>query len=218
MILQAKNICKTFTKPVHISVLKDISIEMKPSETVAIIGKSGEGKTTLLHILGSLEYPSTGEITICGLVVNKTTAPFLRNQKIGFIFQNHNLLEEYTALENVLMPAKINRTEKRLKAKALHLLEEVGLSDRTSFQAKFLSGGEKQRVAIARAFLNDPELILADEPSGNLDNDNSKIIYSLLLTSAQKKGKALLIVTHDQGLAALCGKTYTLESGKLLKK
>ena len=209
MILKATKISKSFKTPVVVRVLGEISLEVDAGETVAITGKSGEGKTTLLHILGTLETPTTGEVEICG---EKASAK-LRNEQIGFIFQAYNLLEEYTVLENVLMPAKIGKKEKRKEA--LALLEEVGLSHRLHFPAKLLSGGEKQRVALARAFLNDPALILADEPSGNLDHANSHMIYDLLLNAAKKRNKALVVVTHDQELASLCQKHYSLMDGKL---
>lgn len=219
MILKAKNISKSFKSPTLVTVLNNISLEVNAGETVAITGKSGEGKTTLLHILGTLEAPTTGTLEICGSLSEPSSWTTLRNQKIGFIFQAYNLLEDYTVLDNVLMPAKIAQKDIRpgsfSHTRALELLEEVGLSHRTNFQAKFLSGGEKQRVAIARAFLNDPDLILADEPSGNLDHAHSTAIYNLLLSSALKRGKALIVVTHDPELAGLCHKTYSLLDGKL---
>jgi lipoprotein-releasing system ATP-binding protein len=213
-VLKAKQISKSFKSPIDLTVLKNISLEIKAGETVAITGKSGEGKTTLLHILGTLEPPTEGTIEICGIKANSSNWSKLRNEQIGFIFQAYNLLEDYTVLENVLMPAKIGgRTD--CEKRAFELLEEVGLSHRAHFPAKLLSGGEKQRAAIARAFLNDPALILADEPSGNLDHAHSTIIYNLLLGAAQKRGKALIVVTHDRELAALCQKTYALLDGEL---
>ena len=217
MILKAKNISKSFKSPTEVTILKNISLEIKAGETVAIMGKSGEGKTTLLHILGTLEPATEGTLEICGLAATSANWNYLRNQKIGFIFQAYNLLEDYTVLENILMPAKIAHQDTRpgstAHQKALELLKEVGLDHRADFPAKLLSGGEKQRAAIARAFLNDPALILADEPSGNLDHANSTIIYNLLLGAAQKRGKALIVVTHDRELAALCQKTYSLLDG-----
>jgi len=219
MILSAKNISKSFKAPIKTTILKNISLEVAAGETVAIMGKSGEGKTTLLHILGTLEPPTEGSLEICGLPATSSNQNHLRNQKIGFIFQAYNLLEDYTVLENILMPAKIAHQDIKpgspAHQRALELLEEVGLSHRADFPAKLLSGGEKQRAAIARAFLNDPVLILADEPSGNLDHAHSTIIYNLLLGAAQKRGKALIVVTHDRELAALCQKTYSLMDGVL---
>jgi lipoprotein-releasing system ATP-binding protein len=217
MILKAKNISKKFKSPMEVTILNNISLEVQAGETVAIMGKSGEGKTTLLHILGTLEPATEGSLEICGIAVSPSNWNELRNQKIGFIFQAYNLLEDYTVLENVLMPAKIANKDTRpgsaAHERALELLQEVGLAHRADFPAKLLSGGEKQRAAIARAFLNDPALILADEPSGNLDHANSTIIYNLLLGAAQKRGKALIVVTHDRELAALCKKTYSLMDG-----
>ncbi len=218
-ILSASKISKSFKNPINVTVLKNISLQIKAGETVAITGKSGEGKTTLLHILGTLEPPTEGTLEICGLPANASNCSRLRNQHIGFIFQAYNLLEDYTVLDNVLMPAKIGNQNvlpgSPSHKRALELLEEVGLSRRANFPAKLLSGGEKQRAAIARAFQSDPALILADEPSGNLDHAHSTIIYNLLLGAAQKRGKALIVVTHDQELAALCQKTYSLMDGEL---
>jgi lipoprotein-releasing system ATP-binding protein len=219
MILRAKKISKSFKSPIDVTILKNISLEINAGETVAIMGKSGEGKTTLLHILGTLESPTEGSLEICGMAASSSNWNYLRNQKIGFIFQAYNLLEDYTVLENILMPAKIAHQDTQpgspAHQRALELLAEVGLTHRADFPAKLLSGGEKQRAAIARAFLNDPALILADEPSGNLDHAHSTIIYNLLLGAAQKRGKALIVVTHDRELAALCKKTYSLMDGVL---
>lgn len=212
MILQAKKICKRFEKPTLVEVLKGVSLEIFAGESVAITGKSGEGKSTLLHILGTLEEASEGEILICGKPL--LNLPEIRNRHIGFIFQTFNLLEDYTVLENVLMPAKIGRSPLN-REKGLQLLEEVGLLHRADFPAKLLSGGEKQRAAIARAFCNDPDLILADEPSGNLDHAHSVVIHELLINSAKKRNKALIIVTHDNELASLCDTGYLLMDGVL---
>jgi len=213
MILQVKKVYKRFEKPTPVEVLKGISLEVHAGETIAITGKSGEGKSTLLHILGTLEKPSKGEVVICGKPL--LNLPEIRNQHIGFIFQTFNLLEDYTVLENVLMPAKIGRRPLNTE-KALQLLEEVGLLHRADFPAKLLSGGEKQRAAIARALCNDPDLILADEPSGNLDHAHSVAIHELLIGSAKKRNKALVIVTHDKELASLCDRTYLLMDGVLI--
>src|SRR5579885_2914386 len=171
ILLKAKGLSKTYSSPTLVEVLKNITLEVEQGEAIAIMGKSGEGKSTLLHILGTLEKPSDGEIEICGKKVSHFPLAPLRNQHIGFIFQSFNLLEDYTALENVLMPAKIGRKATHPNSEAyqrgLNLLERVGLSPRAHFLTKLLSGGEKQRVAIARALCNDPDLIFADEPSGN---------------------------------------------------
>ncbi len=214
MILQAKNITKTFRFPNTTELFSNISFELKAGESMSISGRSGSGKTTLLHILGTLEEPDTGEILIAGTPFSKANGATLRNKHIGFIFQSFNLLEDFTALENVLMPARIARKTVSQEY-GLHLLEQVGLEKLADFPAKLLSGGEKQRVAIARALCNDPDLILADEPSGNLDQANAELIGSLLVHLVEKKNKGLILVTHDSALASLCQKQYQLSSGHL---
>jgi lipoprotein-releasing system ATP-binding protein len=208
MILKARNIQKSYPK---VPVLTDISLTVAAGETVAICGKSGVGKTTLLHILGTLEEPDSGELEISGVRLTRHNGAKLRNQQIGFIFQAYNLLEDFTALENVLMPARIARLAAS-RQKGLDLLEQVGLVDRADFPVKLLSGGERQRVAIARALCNDPNLILADEPTGNLDRANAKMIGDLLLSLH----KSLIIVTHDSAIAELVEKRYLLQDGSLL--
>lgn len=207
MILKASHITKSYPK---VKVLSDISLNAHSGESIAISGRSGEGKTTLLHILGTLEEPDSGGIEIGGEKLTRSNASRLRNQQIGFVFQAYNLLEDFTALENVLMPARIARLSPSRK-RGLELLELVGLQDRADFPARLLSGGERQRAAIARALCNDPALILADEPSGNLDRANAKKIGDLLLSLR----KTLILVTHDPDLASLCHKRYTLQDGKL---
>ena len=220
MILKAKNLTKKFKSPIEVTVLDDISLEAAAGETIAIIGKSGEGKTTLLHLLGTLEAPTAGSVEICGEVATGQNSPYLRNTHIGFVFQAYHLLDECTVLDNVLMPARIGGIETRSGSpaykRALTLLEDVGLLHRQNFLAKLLSGGEKQRTAIARALINNPSIILADEPSGNLDNAHSQAIYSLLFDEVQKRNKALIVVTHDLKLASGCKKTYALQDGKLI--
>lgn len=207
MILKAKEIKKSYFK---VPVLSGISLSVKSGESVAICGRSGSGKTTLLHILGTLEEPDSGEIEIDGQRLTRSSAPHIRNQQIGFIFQAYNLLDDFTALENVLMPARIAR--KRLsRQKGLELLSLVDLQSKADLPAKLLSGGERQRVAIARALCNAPNLILADEPTGNLDRTNGKKIGELLLSLK----KSLILVTHDPELAALCNHQYLLKEGQL---
>jgi len=207
MILTAKNICKTYPK---VELLKNISLSVENGESIAICGRSGEGKTTLLHILGTLEQPDSGQIEIGGKSLTRSNAATIRNKEIGFIFQSYNLLEDFTTLENVLMPARIAR-EPAEREKGLELLRLVGLEDRADFPAKLLSGGERQRVAIARALCNNPHLILADEPTGNLDRANAQKIGELLLSL----NKTFILVTHDAELASLCDKQYTLQDGVL---
>lgn len=218
-LLCAKNIWKKFTYPNEMTILKGVDLTVHRGETVAITGPSGEGKSTLLHILGTLDSPSDGTIEIVGQDVSTFNKSRIRNQNIGFVFQSFHLLEDYTALENVLMPTRIGRKSFTKNSPSyLHgkqLLNRVGLSDRIDYSVKQLSGGEKQRVAIARAFCNDPDLIFADEPSGNLDHANSEIIHNLLIDFAKKENKGLIVVTHDQALASLTDKRYTLSGGLL---
>jgi lipoprotein-releasing system ATP-binding protein len=217
MILETTHIKKSFFDPKRLDVLKDISLTVAAGESVAICGRSGEGKTTLLHILGTLEEPDSGDIAIAGVKVNRKNAYLLRQKHIGYIFQSFNLLEDWTAIENVLMPAQIARQKIDPKsaayARAMDLLQNVGLADRSKTMAKLLSGGERQRVAIARALCNDPGLILADEPSGNLDRANAKKIGELLIECVQKQKKSLILATHDSDLASLCHQRFVLQDG-----
>lgn len=213
-ILIAKNLAKTFTYPTRCELLKGVSLTVHEGETVAIMGPSGVGKSTLLHILGTLDTPSSGSLDIAGQNALGDTHASLRNKHIGFIFQNYNLLDEYSVLDNVLMPAKIGRQGDHVPI-AKKLLDTVGMGNHASHLAKLLSGGEKQRVAIARALCNNPDLILADEPSGNLDDTNSARIHKLLIASAKELNKALIVVTHDFELAKQCDQVYTLHDGYL---
>ena len=212
MTLTAKELWKTYENP-PVKILRGVSLTVEPGESVAICGRSGEGKTTLLHLLGGLENPSSGLVTIDGEPLHKGAA-HLRNQKIGFVFQSFHLLEDCTALENVLMPSRIARRPIDL-AYGLELLRRVDLESRANIPAHLLSGGEKQRVAFARALCNDPDFILADEPSGNLDRGHAQRIGDLLLECTRRK-KGLILVTHDPELAALCQRRYTLQEGVLI--
>lgn len=221
-ILSAKKISKTFTHPLSVEVLKSVSLDIYPGESVAIMGASGEGKSTLLQILGTLEAPTSGELIIAGKSVSTHPSPSLRNQHIGFVFQGFNLLDDYTVLQNVLMPALIagELIHKNAPAykRACALLEKVGLSHRMNFSTKLLSGGEKQRAALARALCNDPEILLADEPTGNLDHDTSSRIQELLTHSVKELNKSLIVVTHDKALAELCDRKLILCDGHFLKE
>lgn len=214
MILEAKNLSKTFHFPKETPLFSNISLVLKKGESIAITGRSGSGKTTLLHILGTLEKPDSGEVLIANTPFSKENSHKLRNKHIGFVFQSFNLLEDFTALENVLMPAQIARIPIS-KEHGMHLLNQVGLIDRANFPAKLLSGGEKQRVAIARALCNNPDVIFADEPSGNLDSANAHAIGELLLNLTEKKEKGLVLVTHERSLALACKKRYSLSEGNL---
>jgi lipoprotein-releasing system ATP-binding protein len=220
--IEAIDIHKAFYHPIKVDVLKGVTLRVKKGESTAIVGASGEGKSTLLHILGSLESSCQGRLLIAGKEVTSSKSSYIRNHHVGFVFQTYNLLEDYTTLENVLMPARIGR--KRVSVgdewhnHALSLIEKVGLSDRANFPAKLLSGGEKQRVAIARALCNNPDLVLADEPSGNLDHNTSVIIHQLLISCAKEDGKALIVATHDMELASLCDHCYVLKDGLLFQE
>ena len=213
-ILIAKQLSKTFLSPSPCEILKNISLTVHEGEAIAIMGPSGVGKSTLLHILGTLDNPSSGSLEIAGKNAMGDASSSLRNQHIGFIFQNFNLLDEYTVLDNVLMPAKIARKGNQ-ETEAKNRLKKVGLTSHMHHLAKVLSGGEKQRVAIARALCNNPDVILADEPSGNLDDTNSQMIHELLISSVKKLNKALVVVTHNSELAKRCDKIYTLHEGEL---
>jgi lipoprotein-releasing system ATP-binding protein len=218
-ILSAKNIRKSFTTPYLIEILKGISLDLHPNESIAIIGASGEGKSTLLHILGTLEEASSGDLIISGESVLRKPSPILRNRHIGFVFQTFHLLEDYTVLHNVLMPALIAGKDIRKGGatyeRAIELLCKVGLEKRIHFSTKLLSGGEKQRTSLARALCNDPEILLADEPSGNLDHETSQQIHQLLINSVKELNKGLIVVTHDMNLASLCDRRLILCDGRL---
>jgi lipoprotein-releasing system ATP-binding protein len=220
-LLRAENIHKSFYYPVKAQILNGVDLTVSEGETVAIMGRSGEGKSTLLHILGTLEKACHGLLEIAGKDIAHVSKTEIRNKHVGFVFQSFHLLDDYTALENILMPARIARCpiHKGSQAfnKGMELLDHVGLSNRAQFNTKQLSGGEKQRVAIARALCNNPDLILADEPSGNLDSQNAAVIHQLLLNFARANGKALIVVTHDQELANLCDTKYRMRDGKLVQ-
>lgn len=220
IILEAKGLHKSFYNPAKVHIIRGVDLTVHRGDTVAIMGRSGQGKSTLLHILGTLESACEGHLAIAGQTITAFNKSKIRNKNIAFVFQSFHLMEDYTALENVLMPARIARqsVSKGSTAynRAFELLEHVGLQDRVHFHTKLLSGGEKQRVAIARALCNNPDIIFADEPSGNLDKQTSRVIHDLLLGYASKTRKTLIIVTHDQELAQLCARRYTLEEGHLL--
>ena len=207
-------------KDQHLHVLKGLDIEVREAEIAVIIGPSGSGKSTLLHLLGGLDRPSSGRVIVddndLGLMSENELAAF-RNKTLGFIFQFHHLLPEFTALENVAMPALI-RGEKleEARGRAVALLEEVGLSERVGHKPSELSGGEQQRVAVARALMNSPALVLADEPSGNLDEENSQKLHQLLADLAQKRGLSFLIATHNLDLTKRAHRVLQLVDGRLV--
>lgn len=217
MIIQAQNIHKSYAE---VEVLKGIELEIKEGEIATITGASGAGKTTLLQIIGSLETPDKGRILIKNKDIQSLSAKKIakfRNQEIGFIFQFHYLLPEFTALENVMMPALIASTP-TLQAhdRASELLDFLGLSERTNHKPSELSGGEQQRVAVARALMNKPSIILADEPSGNLDTANAIALHELFFKLRDEFHQTFLIVTHNENLAALSDHKIVMKDGKIL--
>jgi lipoprotein-releasing system ATP-binding protein len=219
VVLQAKKIRKSYYAPATVHVLQGIDLTVYKGEALAITGRSGQGKSTLLHVLGTLERPCEGTLEITGQSVTRLTTSAIRNRSIAFVFQAFHLLDDYTALENILMPARIGRqaTSRGSAAydRGVELLERMGLSDRAHHAAKLLSGGEKQRVAIARALCNQPDILFADEPSGNLDRQTSRYIHDLLLSFVEEQGKTLIVVTHDPELASRCSRRLILEAGQL---
>ena len=219
-VLICSNINKTYQDGSNATpVLHDVSLSIKAGEHVAILGSSGSGKSTLLHILGGLDKPSSGEVEFNGKSLGKLSGNALaklRNDEMGFIYQFHHLLGEFTALENVAMPLRIRgRSIKEAHTKAKAMLEEVGLSHRTDHLPSTMSGGERQRVAIARALVTEPSVVLADEPTGNLDDSTGEQIYKLLTSLSEKKGTAFVVVTHDIALAAKMDRVLKIKDGRL---
>ncbi len=216
-MIHAHDIHKSFG---DLEVLKGVGLEVRRGEVVSIVGKSGAGKTTLLQILGTLSPMDSGILRIDGEDVGAMDDDRLsdfRNRRIGFVFQFHHLLPEFTALENVMMPALIARRDNReAEQEALKLLEMMNLKDRTTHKPSQLSGGEQQRVAIARALINRPALLLADEPSGNLDSQNRDEIHSLFFRLRNELGQTTVIVTHDEGLASMADRKITMSDGMIL--
>ena len=219
-ILELKNVSKTYkTKAEEIHVLKNINLTFNSGDFVSIQGKSGSGKTSLLIILGLLDVPTSGDVFIDEKKVNmkdEKLKNILRNRKIGFVFQFHYLLNEFTALENVMMPALVNKsmTKDKAKKRAKELLKMVDLGHRINHKPNELSGGEKQRVAIARAMINNPEMILADEPTGNLDTETSNVINELFKKISKEENQAIIIVTHSLELANMATYKYKIENGE----
>ena len=217
-MIEIKDIYKSFGE---LEVLKGVNLSVEKGEIVAIIGKSGAGKTTLLQIIGTLDRPTKGQIIIGGTDVfalkDKELAAF-RNKHIGFIFQFHQLLPEFTALENVCIPAMIAREkENQYKPRAEKLLQELGLAERMGHKPNELSGGEKQRVAAARALMMSPDIILADEPTGSLDEKNKKELSELLLQLRKEYGQTILLVTHDKELAGIADRIIEIKDGRISK-
>ena len=219
-IIELKNVNKIYkTKVENIHILKNINLAFNKGDFISIQGKSGSGKTSLLNILGLLDEPTDGEIYIGGENIHyrdEKAKTVIRNKKIGFVFQFHYLLNEFTALENVMMPALINKSmnKNEIKKKAKELLALVGLAKRIKHKPMELSGGEKQRVAIARAMINDPDIILADEPTGNLDTETSNLINELFMKINRERNQSIIIVTHSLELANLATYKYKIENGE----
>ncbi|MBR4996166.1 MAG: ABC transporter ATP-binding protein [Alistipes sp.] len=216
-MIKAQDIHKSFGA---LEVLKGVSLHITPSEVVSIVGPSGAGKTTLLQILGTLSTPDSGSLEIDGKRIDTLGDDALsdfRNRRIGFVFQFHHLLPEFTALENVMIPALIaKRDRNEVEKEALGLLKMMELSDRATHKPSALSGGEQQRVAIARALINHPALLLADEPSGNLDSKNREQIHSMFFRLRDELGQTSLIVTHDDSLAEMADRKITMRDGTIL--
>ena len=222
-VIELKNVNKIYkTKAEEIHILKNVNLSFSKGNFASIQGKSGSGKTTLLNILGLLDVPTNGDMLIDDKLINYKDEKIknrIRNEKMGFVFQFHYLLNEFTALENVMMPALINKkfNKKEVREKAMELLELVGLSERVKHKPLELSGGEKQRVAIARSMINDPEIILADEPTGNLDTETSLVINNLFKKINEDKKQSIIIVTHSLELANLAEYKYKIEKGEFNK-
>ena len=221
MILRTENIVKSYqnTKNTRLEVLRSVNIEVESNKISVIVGASGAGKSTLLHIMGGLDRPDSGSVyfndqNIFELADDKLAR--FRNKNIGFVFQFHHLLPEFTALENVCIPQMImGKSLNTASEKAGELLEAVGMSDRLNHKPAELSGGEQQRVAVARALANDPDLILADEPTGNLDSENSDAVHRILIDLRDKMGKTFVIVTHNPGLVDLADNLCEMKDGKI---
>ncbi len=215
-MIEIKGITKSFGS---LQVLKGIDLHIDKGEIVSIVGPSGAGKTTLLQIIGTLDRPDGGTVSIDGIDITQLSAKKLsdfRNQHLGFVFQFHQLLPEFTALENIMIPAFIaGKSRSQAKQRAEELLAFMGLTERANHKPAQLSGGEKQRVAVARALVNNPEVILADEPSGSLDTKNKEELHQLFFDLRDKFGQTFVIVTHDEGLASITDRTIHLRDGQI---
>ena len=218
-MIELKNIKKSYG---NLEVLKGVNLDIAKAEVVSIVGRSGAGKSTLLHIIGTLDSPDSGEILINNFDLRKMKSKELakfRNEQIGFVFQFHHLLPEFSALENVCIPAFIKKTpEKEARNRAAELLDYLGLKDRMEHKPTQLSGGEQQRVAVARALMNQPAVILADEPSGNLDTNSSKELHELFFKLRKDFDQTFVIVTHNEELAKMSDRKLTMKDGLIISE
>lgn len=222
-ILEARDVHKSFKQgPVTLEVLQGVAMSVAAGERVAIVGASGSGKTTLLQILGGLDRPTTGHVFVDGQDIHEQSEQqrgALRNRALGFVYQFHHLLPEFSALENVAMPLLVRRMRVAdARAKARHILDRVGLGQRLNHRPDQLSGGERQRAAVARALVTEPKIVLADEPTGNLDGSNAESVFALMLELNRELRTSLIVVTHDMRLASRMERIYAIERGVLTEK
>lgn len=222
-VLEARGVQKSFTQgPVTLQVLQGVMLAVAAGERIAIVGASGSGKTTLLQILGGLDRPTTGEVFVDGQDIHglrEDARGMLRNRALGFVYQFHHLLPEFSALENVAMPLLVRRTRvAEAQDRAGEILARVGLGQRLTHRPYQLSGGERQRAAVARALVTEPKIILADEPTGNLDGANAESVFELMLELNRERGTSLIVVTHDMRLASRMERIYEIEGGQLTER